>query len=118
MSSFAGTPPFGGGGGGGGAVTLPSCATTPEDLEFSAGAKDGYAETSVCIDTGKLIGKGSSKKVFLLTQCRAFASEIKEFKVFKKVGSRPIDPNSYVMAIMSATTKEDLSECLNEFFFS
>ena len=104
MSSFA---PLGGGGG----------AITIEDLEFSDGVKQGYEVTSVYIDTNKRIGKGGSKEVFL-TQNRAFASEIKEFKVFKKVGSSPIDPKSYVIAIMSATTREDLSECLNEFFFS
>ena len=112
---FASIPPFGGGGGGGGAVTLPSCASTLEDLEFSCEAKHGYAETSVCIDIDKPIGKGSSKKVFLLTQN---SDSETEFKIFKKVGSRPFDPNSYVMAIMSATTKKELTECLDEFFFS
>jgi len=113
MSSFASTP-FGGGGG----ASADTCASTPEDLEFSCAANFGYEETSVCIDTNKRLGKGASKEVFLLTQCRDFASELKKFKLFKQVGSRPIDPKSYVMAIMSATTKNDLSEYLDEFFFS
>ena len=108
--------PFGGGGGGATTIGAGTCATTLEDLEFSAGAKDGYEVTSVYIDTNKRIGKGGSKEVFLLTQNSDSASEIKEFEVFKKVGSSPIDPKSYVIAIMSAKTTEDLSECLNEFF--
>ena len=110
--------PFGGGGGGAITIGAGTCATTLEDLEFSDGVKQGYEVTSVYIDTNKRIGKGGSKEVFLLTQNSDSASEIKEFKVFKKVGSSPIDPNSYVIAIMSAKTTEDLSECLNEFFFS
>ena len=110
--------PFGGGGGGAITIGAGTCASTLEDLEFSDGVKQGYEVTSVYIDTNKRIGKGGSKEVFLLTQNSDSASEIKEFKVFKKVGSSPIDPNSYVIAIMSAKTTEDLSECLNEFFFS
>lgn len=108
MTSFA-SAPLGGGG------APPTSASTLENLEFSCDAKDGYAETSVCIDINKRLGKGASKEVFLLTRCRA---SIKEFKLFKQVRSRQIDPNSYVMAIMTARSKEDLSECLNEFFFS
>ena len=105
MSGFA-SAPLGGGG---------ASASTLENLEFSCETKDGYAETSVCIDTNKRFRKGASKEVFLLTRCR---DSIKEFKLFKQVGSIPIDPNSYVMAIMTARSKEDLSECLDEFFFS
>ncbi len=111
MSGFA-SAPLGGGG------APPTCASTLENLEFSCAANFGYAETSVCIDTDKRLGKGASKEVFLLTRCRDFASELKKFKLFKQVGSRPIDKNLYVMAIMTARSKEDLSECLNEFFFS
>ena len=110
MSGFA-SAPFGGGGG-------DTCASTLENLEFNCKTEDGYAETSVCINTDKRLGKGASKEVFLLTLCRDFASELKKFKLFKQVRSRPIDKNSYVMAIMTARSKEDLSECLDEFFFS
>lgn len=106
MSSFASTP-FGG--------APPTCASTLENLEFSCDAKDGYAETSVYIDTNKPIGKGASKEVFLLTQNHASVSE---FEVFTQVGRRPIYPNSYVMAIMTATKKKELTEYLDEFFFS
>lgn len=110
MRSFASTP-FGGGGGG-------ACATSLENLEFSCDAKHGYTETSVYINPDKPIGKGASKEVFLLTQNSDSASEIKEFEVFKQVRSKSIDPNSYVMAIMSARKKKELTEYLDEFFFS
>jgi len=91
MSSFA---PLGGGGG----------AITIEDLEFSDGVKQGYEVTSVYIDTNKRIGKGGSKEVFL-TQNRAFASEIKEFKVFKKLAAVQLTQNH--MSLQSCQQQQE-----------